>query len=76
MEKLNEEYLLVGNEYQLNAIGIHCMPDYVEASSQWAIAEDEPITNLFVSPKGTRPPMQSALSSSSASTNCISIATC
>lgn len=61
VEKLNEEYLLIGNEYQLNAIEIHCMSDYVEANSQWAIAEEDPITNLFVSPKGNDYYMQSAL---------------
>lgn len=52
VEKLSEECILVGNEYQLSVVNLACMQDYVEASSEWAIAEDDPISNLFVSSKG------------------------
>ena len=51
MEKLSEECIILGNELQLNAIMFNCMQDYIDASSEWSIAEDELITNVFVFPK-------------------------
>ena len=47
MEKLGEDCLLIGNEYQLNAVGLDCMQDYTEASSRWEIVEEDLITSLF-----------------------------
>jgi hypothetical protein len=63
LEKLSDEHLLIGNEYQLNLLDLSgIQEDFVGTSSGWSIAEDEPITQIFVMSKSISLLIQSAVS--------------